>query len=377
MMLKSVGGEPHTPTGSCRGCGSADLSRVLDLGNVPAADNFPAATEPVSPAESSHPLAMDLCGQCGLAQLADDDTMSAEPRGVEPQALQDQAADAVRRVADAGWLRGATVREFGSPHGGTWLPLLAERGFSPAEFADVVLDSFGIMHACDQPSAFKLRARATVPTGLLLLQFHSLLSIVSKGQWTALRHGHFAYYSLTSLTKLLGAVGMSVASAWEFDLYGGTVLIAAVHGRFEPDDRVKEILQRERDFGITDANIVRRLQQDARDHVVRLRDWLLANGQQHTVYGYGAGSRVVALFRIAGIDRTMVRAVADASTAKQGRRIPGTDVEIISPEQLIAADPGRVMLTLPDLYDEVRQAYPQLEGRWSIDPAAREAGERP
>jgi hypothetical protein len=25
----------------CRGCGDTDLSRVLDLGNVPAADNFP------------------------------------------------------------------------------------------------------------------------------------------------------------------------------------------------------------------------------------------------------------------------------------------------------------------------------------------------
>ena len=157
---------------------------------------------------------------------------------------------------------------------------------------------------------------------------------------------------------------MSVASAWEFDLYGGTVLVAAVHGRLEPDGRVKDILQRERDFGITDAKVVRLLQREAHDHAARLRDWLATHGRQHTVYGYGAGSRVVALFSIAGIDRTLVRAVADASPAKQGRRIPGTDVQIISPEQLIAADPGRVMLTLPELYDEVRQAYPQLEGRW-------------
>ena len=349
---------------SCRGCGGAELSRVLDLGTVPAADNFPAATDPVCWTESSHPLAMDLCGRCGLAQLADDDTMTAEPRGIEPQALRDQAADAVRRVADAGWLRGATVREFGSPHGGTWLPLLAERGFAPAEFADVVLDSFGIMHEADQRSAFQLRARATVPNGLLLLQFHSLLSIVDNGQWTALRHGHFAYYSLTALTRLLAGAGMSVASAWEFDLYGGTVLVAAVHGRLEPDERVKDILRRERDFGITDAKVVRLLQREAREHAARLRDWLATHGRRHTVYGYGAGSRVVALFSIAGIDRTLVRAVADASPAKQGRRIPGTDVQIISPEQLIAADPGRVMLTLPELYDEVRQAYPQLEGRW-------------
>jgi hypothetical protein len=356
---------------NCRGCGDTELHRVLDLGSVPAGDDFPPVTAPVRPEESSHPLAMDLCARCGLAQLAHDDTAAAEPRGIEPQALRDQAAEAVRCVAEAGWLRGATVREFGSPHGGTWLPLLAERGFAQAERADVVLDSFGIMHEPDQRAAFDLRARSTARDGVLLLQFHSLMTIVGQGQWNALRHGHFGYYSLTALARLLGAAGMSVASAWEFDLYGGTVLVAAVHGRVEPDERAADILRRERDFRITDAAVVRGLQRAAERHAGQLRDWLVAQeSDRRTVYGYGAGSRVVSLFSIAGVDRRLLRAVADASPAKQGRRIPGTDVAIISPEQLIAAEPDRVMLTLPDLYDEVRRAYPELDGRWSVDPGA-------
>lgn len=362
---------------TCRGCGGTDLRRVLDLGTVPAGDDFPPAGEPVRPDESSHPLAMNMCGGCGLAQLADDDTAAAEPRGIEPQALRDQADDAVRRVADAGWLRGGTVREFGSPHGGTWLPLLAERGFTEAERGDIVLDSFGIMHEPDQRGAFAIRAQATAPDGVLLLQFHSLLTIVGQGQWSALRHGHFAYYSLTALTRLLAAAGMSVASAWEFDLYGGTVLVAAVHGHAEPDRRAADILAREQAFGITDPKVVRGLQCAAGHHVAQLREWLVAQAnERRTVYGYGAGSRVTSLFTIAGVDRRLMRAVADASPAKQGRRIPGTDIAIISPEQLIAAGPDRVMLTLPDLYDEVRRAYPQLDGRWSVDPGADGGGAR-
>lgn len=144
---------------TCRGCGDAGLRRVLDIGNVPAADHFPLAAEPIAPEETAHPLAMDLCTTCGLAQLADDDTVADEPRGVEPQVLRDQAADAVERVAESGWLRGRTVREFGSPHGGTWLPLLADRGFVAAETADVVLDCFGIMHDPDQREAFRLRGQ--------------------------------------------------------------------------------------------------------------------------------------------------------------------------------------------------------------------------
>jgi hypothetical protein len=52
----------------------------------------------------------------------------------------------------------------------------------------VVLDSFGIMHEPDQRSAFAQRTRATASDGvlLLLLQYHSIATIVKGGQWNSL-----------------------------------------------------------------------------------------------------------------------------------------------------------------------------------------------
>ncbi len=320
-----------------------------------------------------HALAMDLCGCCGLAQLAGYEGLAnldvaEEQHSVEPQAMRDQAADAVQQVADAGWLRGNTVREFGSPHGGSWLPLFADRGYREAEVADVVLDSFGLMHDADQQSAFELRANATAPGGVLLVQIPSLMAMVSQGHWNLLRHSHFGYHSLTALTNLLGAVGMSIATVWEFDLLGGTFLAAAVHGRVEGDERADDILKRERDFGVTKPDVLRSMQCAVDSHVAQLHRWLEAQAdQQLSVYAYCAGSRVPALFSAARIDQRLIKAIADASPDKHGRRIPGTDIEIISPEQLIAADPDRVLLTLPYLYDEVQRTYPQLDGRWWVD----------
>jgi C-methyltransferase C-terminal domain/Putative zinc binding domain/Methyltransferase domain len=356
---------------ACRGCGESDLSRVLDLGRVPAADHFPLAADPVLAEETSHVLAMDVCRACGLAQLADDDTVADEPRGVEPQALKDQAEAAIKRVEAAGWLRGDTVLEFGSPHGGTWIPLLNERGFTAVSSpADVVLDCFGIMHEPDQCSAFAQRAQVTSPGGVLLLQYHSIVSIVEQGQWNALRHGHFAYYSLTTLTRLLGAVGLRVVTAWEFDLYGGTVLLAAVPGGAEPDESVRRILASEDALGITDPVVVTRLQRSADQHVDALRTWLEGEADAgQTVLAYGAASRAVALFSRAGIDSRLLAAVADASPAKQGRRMPGTDIPILSPKELLEAKPDRVLLTLPDLLPEVSARFPELDGRWKVDGA--------
>jgi hypothetical protein len=353
----------------CRGCGETALVRVLDLGEVPAAKHFPLATDPVH-ADETHALAMNLCQACGLAQLAEDDTDTDEPPGLEPQALQDQAAAAIDEVGAAGWLRGNTVLEFGSPHGGTWIQLLTERGFTTrTSHADVVLDSFGIMHEPDQRSAFAQRGRATAPGGVLLLQYHSLATIVEKGQWNALRHGHFAYYSMTALMRLLEAAGMRIVTAWEFDLYGGTVLLAAVHGDAgQPDDSVQRILTTEDALGITDPAVVGGLQRSADQHIESLLSWLKEEqAAGRTVLAYGAASRAVAVFSRAGIDTELVAAVADASPVKQGRRMPGTAIPIVSPDEFIAAKPDRVLLTLPDLLPEVSARFPELDGRWKVD----------
>jgi len=68
---------------TCRGCGGTNLSRVLDLSKVPAAQHFLLATAPVRSESSSIPLAMDLCIRCVLAHVAhDDDAVTAGLRRV-------------------------------------------------------------------------------------------------------------------------------------------------------------------------------------------------------------------------------------------------------------------------------------------------------
>ncbi|MCI4674455.1 class I SAM-dependent methyltransferase [Candidatus Mycolicibacterium alkanivorans] len=353
-------------TNGCRGCGEPTTVRVLDFGNVPAPDHFPLVTEPIGVGEACHGLAIDLCGSCGLAQLSDDDTSGEELHGLEPQALRDQAEVAVKHVAAAGWLRGDTVLEFESPHSGTWIPLVTEYGFSTTTSdADVVLDCFGIMHEPDQRSSFARRAEATREDGVLLLQYQSLVTIVEQGQWNALRHGHFAYYSVTTLARMLKDAGMSIASLWEFDLYGGTVLVAAVHGDVEPDESVRRLLAKEEAMGITTAESLAVLQETADQDVDSLVSWLEEEAAAgHTVYAYAAASKAVSLFSRAGITTRLVTAVADASPAKQGRRMPATDIPIVSPAELLAANPDRVLLTLADLLPEVSARFPELDGRW-------------
>lgn len=78
-------------------------------------------------------------------------------------------------------------------------------------------------------------------------------------------------------------------------------------------------------------------------------------------------SRAVALFSRAGINSRLLAAVGDASVAQQGRRMPGTDIPIVSPKELEAARLDRVLLTIPDLLPELRARFLHWDSHWKVE----------
>lgn len=376
---KSV--DPRSEPLSCRWCGHDEGTVVLDLGDQPPADHFPPADDPGP--DEVYPLRMWMCARCRLAQLAEDPTTPEEPLAVEPEALVEQARDAVARSRAAGLFDHATtVREFGSPHGGSWLGLLAEAGLRPAaegEPADVVVDCLGLMHVADQAAGLAERVAATAPGGVLLFSYHSLAAIVGDLAWNSLRHGHFAYYSTPVLVDMLAAVGFEATHAFLFELYGGTVLLAARRsgetGPTDPDS-VRAQLEREAAVGVTDPAAVARLDRVTTENADALREHLAeAAGRGHVVLGYAAASRAVPLLVRAGIGPDLLPAVADGSPGKHGRRLPGTLVPIVGVDEVVSRRPDEVVLFVTDLLGEMRQRLPEVEeagGRWVVvDPVVR------
>ncbi len=353
---------------TCRACRGHAGSLVLDLGRQPAAEHFPPEAEPGP--DGAYPLQMWLCGTCSLAQLLGASPECGDSQGVQPAAFAAQATDALERVSAAGFLpRGARFAEYGSPHGSSWASLVASYDLTEAsehEPAEVVLDSFGLMHLADQAGALTERAARVAPGGVLLLQYHSLDAIVAQGQWNVLRHGHYAYHSATALVKLLASIGSAVRTSWRFDLLGGTAMLAAARpGEVAvPDSSVATLLRRDEEIGVTDAVVLKGLQRRAEEHAAQLHGWLLKEHRTgRGVVGYGAASRAVPLLVQAGVDRQLLQGVIDASATKQGRRMPGTDIPILPLAALADHRFESVLLFVPDLLPEVRAAFPDVEAR--------------
>jgi len=354
----------------CRACGSNEGEVVLDLGHQPPWDRMPPLTDP-SP-DPLYPLRMWWCRACWLAQLMEDADGIEEIAGVEPQAMLRQTDLSIARMRELGLLGvGTTAVEFGSSHGGSWRERLGVAAPARGCRGDVVVDVYGLLHEPDQEAALRDRAAALAPGGTLVLQLLSLATLIRDGQWYDLRHGHRGYWSVPALDRALRRHGLGVHRAWRYPLAGGTVLVAATRDPL-PDAATLDLMADEMRAGVADAGRLRTLQ-DAAGSAAQLRDWLRdERSAGRTVLGYGAASRAVPLVCHAGLDAALLPAVGDVAAAKQGRRMPGTDIPIVSPEEIVARRPDWVVLFLPQLADEVRAALPAVErtgGRWVVlDP---------
>ncbi|MDO5501186.1 MAG: glutamate-1-semialdehyde 2,1-aminomutase, partial [Propionibacteriaceae bacterium] len=234
--------------------------------------------------------------------------------------------------------------------------------------ADVVVDSLGLMHEHDQAAAFAERAAALAPGGVLLMFFHSLASIVDEAQWSALRHDHHAYYSLTALAGILERSGLAAVDAYPSPLYGLSVLLVIHRAEDVAADRRPGpgyAGLRAAEERLTDpAHLRERLQGSVQRSVDVLRGHLeAARAAGRSLYGYPAGSRAVALITLAGIGPDLLAGIGDASPAKHGRATPGTRIPILTPEELVAAEPHEVLVLLPEMLPEVLAAHPELAGR--------------
>ena len=369
------------PDWSCRWCGSHSGVQVLDAGLQPPSDLHPKPSDPGPDPE--FPLVMVMCLDCRLVQLESDATTAEEPRGLEPRALVEQAEAAVDQAEAKGYVRpGIRVLEYPSPHGGSWVEQLERRSLIEVSQgpAELLVDIFGMMHEADQRAALIRRFSQMSADAILLMQFHTVAAIVRSGFWNALRHGHFAYYSTPVLVRMAAELGLTAVSAWEYPLYGGTILLALANegsrwgGQAE---NVTRLVDREIAEGVLQPTAVASLDESLASSAAALGTYLAdARSRSETVAGYSAASRTSALLQLGHVRAQDLVAIADAAPGLHGRTMAGSRIPIVSPAELVKRRPDKILLFVPDLLDEVRRALPEIElngGRWVVlDPMPRE-----
>jgi hypothetical protein len=183
------------------------------------------------------------------------------------------------------------------------------------------------------------------------------LQMIEQDQFDTIYHEHFSYLSLTSVSTLFMANGLSIFEAQEWPTHGGSLRVFAQRsdtGQQSCSERVGELLQREAQAGMFCSDYYTGFQAMA-DRLKNdfLAFLLEAKRQGKTVAAYGAAAKGNTLMNYAGICPDLISFVVDHNPAKQGKYMPGSHIPIVDEPRLQQEKPDYVFILPWNLKSEV------------------------
>ncbi|PKQ09547.1 MAG: SAM-dependent methyltransferase [Alphaproteobacteria bacterium HGW-Alphaproteobacteria-12] len=382
----------------CRHCGSPLTLSFIDLGSAPPSNAYLTA-DTLNRPEVWYPLRVLVCTSCWLVQTEDH-------AGREELFADDYAYFS---STSTGWLAhskayvGAMVARFGlkassmvvevAANDGYLLQYVKERaipcyGIEPtastaaaarAKGIDIEDRFFGIETARELAAAgrqadltaannvlahvpdindFVLGFAALLkPQGVSTFEFPHLLRLVQENQFDTIYHEHYSYLSLTAVSRIFSANGLSCFDVEELPTHGGSLRVYAQRadtGKHDTSPRLAALLTREKDAGVTTEAFYEGFQTRAEKVKDDLVAFLIDAKRQGLRTGaYGAAAKGNTLMNFAGLRPDLIPYVVDRATAKQGKFMPGSRIPIVTEEHLRADRPDLIVILPWNIRGEV------------------------
>jgi hypothetical protein len=382
---------------TCRSCGAADLELILSLGATPLANSLPASASG-GPEERTYPLDLVFCPTCTLVQITEtvppeelfrdylyfssfSDTMLAHARDLVgrfaaerrlgPSSLTVEIASndgyllqyykaagvPVLGIEPARNVARVAVEERGIPTVTEFFGLeLAARLAAEGKRADVLHANNVLAHVADL-NGFVGGIRALLSVdGVAALEFPYVGDMIDRCEFDTIYHEHLCYFSLSALDYLFRRHGLKAVAVERIPIHGGSLLlqVARAEAQTSAAPSVDALLAEERSRGLRSAEFYRGFAR----RVTGLKADLLAllarlKGEGRTIAAYGAAAKGSTLLNTFGIGRETLDFVADRSTHKQGRFMPGVRIPIVPPARLLEAMPDYTLLLTWNFADEI------------------------
>ncbi|HYZ34595.1 MAG TPA: class I SAM-dependent methyltransferase [Crenalkalicoccus sp.] len=384
---------------ACRGCGSASLAPVFDLGLMPLSDGFSAsAAEP----DPRYPLEVLVCEECGLAQLrhtvapevlfADDyPYFSSFTQTVVDNARANVAAAVARFRPPPGALvvelasnDGYLLKHVGA-HGLAALGIdpargpveaaraagietvhaffteaLAERLAAEGRQAALLFGNNVLAHVAETRDFVRGIGRLLAPDGTAIIEAPYLGDLLDHAEFDTIYHEHLCYFSATALAALFAGQGLVLHDVERIPIHGGSLRMFVRHAGAGTTPRLEALLAEEAARGLAKPAAFRALAERVAGIGVALRDLLAAlRAEGRRIAAYGAAAKGTILLNHFGIGPRELLWVADRNTHKHGLHVPGVKLPIVPPER-IAADRPDVLLILP--WNHAEEIMRQLAG---------------
>ena len=363
----------------CRLCGNTNLSVLIDLGNQPIAHRLLDQPEQ----EFTHPLKLHFCMECGLSQILDPIDPVILYKGYnycfsswKPEPHRETELNLINSHK-----KNAKVFEIGC-NDGLFLEELKKRGqklcvgLEPNSFAakiardtrglevyetfldsktvdeiekkhgkfDVILARQVLEHVADIDLFFGTVNRLLANDGLLFIDVPDVGRGLQVGDCTIVWEEHVNYFTEDVLIRMLGRYGFYPIAFNKFNYSGGTLAVLASKDK-----------QRNGELSVEDFRpISRNFSSRVKHYQDSLKRTLTdAKKSFKNIVIYGVGCRACTLINGLQLGSNIDFAVDD-QLERQGKLMPGSHLQIRSPEALQEAGANSLVLLAVNQENEAK-----------------------
>lgn len=398
----------------CRACGSLNLKSIIDLGIQPLPSEYGQNAEEEL---DKFPLHLRICSICGLGQLGEyvlperifhdaypylssaSSTWLQHASSYAKMMQKKLNLDANTLVLELASNDGYLLSEFQS----LGVPVL---GIEPAEnvasmarangiptltqffgvqSATDILENHGhprlivannvFAHIPDMHDFMQGMAMLADEKTVITVENPSFTVLLQKTYFDTIYHEHYSYLTAHSVREVAAAHGLELTHVDQLQTHGGSNRYwLSRHG--QPDNTVQSTLEAELDAGLFQPSAWLAFAERASMSINGLRDWFLKRQQAgDVVVGYGAAHKGNTFLNAVGEASKTLVYVVDASSAKQGKFLPGSRVPVLAPKNLSLTNPSDVLILpwniAPELAQQIRLLTPEAR-IWVAQPKMRQ-----
>lgn len=235
--------------------------------------------------------------------------------------------------------------------------------------ADLIAANNVLAHVPDINDFVSGFAALLKPQGVATFEFPHLLRMVQEGQFDTVYHEHYSYLSLTAVSRIFTANGLSVFDVEHLSTHGGSLRVFAQRldtGKHETSAEVARTLDEEQRAGVARRDFYACFQQQAE----RVKNDLLAflvelrrGGKR--IAAYGAAAKGNTLLNFAGVRPDLLPYVVDLNPAKQGKYLPGSHIPIVAEARLREDRPEYILILPWNLKTEVSEQLAYARHDWN------------
>lgn len=218
--------------------------------------------------------------------------------------------------------------------------------------------------------------------GIWVLQLSYTPLMIRQLAFDNICHEHFAYYSFGSMWKLLMRNGFRIVDCQLNDINGGSFRLFARKDKADPKNfgtqayrdvcefRMATIETYEAEMEMGSARIWYEFNKDIEMLKAKVVGFILSKKDEgKRIMGYGASTKGNTLLQYFGLDNTLIDAIAERQECKWGLRTVGTNIPIISEEEMRKAQPDYLLVLPWHFISEMAEREKEWHGkggRWIV-----------